>query len=201
MGAAVAFYEQHGAGLIARYEAVDSAAIFAPFADVLPGRGAAVLDAGAGTGRDAAWLAARGCVVTAAEPAAVLRAAGEARHGAAVTWCADALPQLASLEGAAFDFILVNAVWHHLAEPAREAALLRLGQLLRSGGTALISLRQGPGHEGLPVEPIDPEAEIARARAAGFALRRDVALGSQQSGNRAAGVSWRWVLLAQEGGA
>ncbi len=48
---------------------------------------------GAGSGRDAAWFAANGYSVVAAEPAAGMRRAGKALHSSPdIRWMDDALP-------------------------------------------------------------------------------------------------------------
>jgi Methyltransferase domain len=50
---------------------------------------------GAGTGRDAAWLAARGYEVVAVEPSDAMRAEAVRLHPQApIRWVADALPGL-----------------------------------------------------------------------------------------------------------
>ena len=55
-----------------------------------------MLDVGAGTGRDAAWLARLGHEVVAVEPSAAMRAEAERRHPAArIRWIDDRLPGLA----------------------------------------------------------------------------------------------------------
>lgn len=197
--AALEVYARNGAALAARYAAVDADAVFAPLVGMLPPPGR-MLDVGAGTGRDAAWFATRGFSVTAVEPTDSLRHAGEAHTGAFVTWCTDTLPQLGTLAGQRFDFILVNAVWHHLDPSERDLAIARLAALARPGGRLLISLRRGPDLPGQPVARMEPEAEIARATAAGLALvaRRDAA--SEQTENRAAGVSWSWLALQRATG-
>ncbi len=70
--------------------------VLAPVGDLLLARAGTALDIGAGTGRDAAWLARRGHRVLAVEPVAALRSAGEALHRMAnLEWLDDGLPELA----------------------------------------------------------------------------------------------------------
>jgi protein-L-isoaspartate O-methyltransferase len=54
------WYEANAAVVVPQYEAADPAALHAWLQDLLPSSPAAVLDVGAGSGRDAAWLAGGG---------------------------------------------------------------------------------------------------------------------------------------------
>lgn len=197
--AALQVYAGNGPALAARYEAVDAEAVFALLAGLLPPPGT-MLDLGAGTGRDAAWFAAHGFVVTAVEPTDSLRRIGEDRSGAAVAWISDTLPELKKLAGQRFSFVLLNAVWHHLDAAERDRAMARLAELTQVGGRVLIALRQGGNLPGQPVEHMEPDAEIARGLAAGFVLagRREPA--ALQDADRAAGVTWVWLALERTGG-
>lgn len=106
------------------------------------------LDAGAGSGRDAAALARRGWDVIALEPAAELRQLGEeATRGFAVQWLEDRLPELSGVQHLCqrFNLILVSAVWMHLPPNQRNEAFNRLTELLTPGGIIVITLRHGPG--------------------------------------------------------
>jgi SAM-dependent methyltransferase len=188
---ALAVYEGAGAALAARYDAVDADAVFAPVAVFLPPPPEDALDVGAGSGRDARWLAARGYRVTAAEPTAALREAGRAAAGEGVAWTDAALPGLPGLAGG-FGLVLVNAVWHHLDDAERNAAARRLAGLLRPGGRLLLSLRQGPDLPGQPVAPVRPADEIARAAAAGLRCLNDIPAPARGD---APGVAWHWLVL------
>ena len=68
----VAWYEANAAAVSAQYEEVSAQALHGWLLDLLPSLPAAVLDVGAGSGRDAAWLAAQGHNVVAVDPAADL---------------------------------------------------------------------------------------------------------------------------------
>jgi len=196
---ALAVYAQNIGRLAQRFEAVDSNEVFAPLADMLPDIGT-MLDVGAGTGRDAAWFAARGHVVTAVEPTEGLRHVAKNRPGAPVDWLDDALPHLARLDGRRFDLVLVNSVWHHLDAGERNAAIARLADLTTPGGRMLLSLRLGPALLGQPVERIVVGAEIHRAKAAGFALVEQRHTESVQAENRVAGVMRCWLVLDRPSG-
>nr|WP_277881245.1 class I SAM-dependent methyltransferase [Leptolyngbya sp. FACHB-321] len=113
---------------------------------LLPDRPRLVLDIGAGSGRDAAWLAAQGHTVVAVEPAVAMRAAGQQLHpDANICWLDDRLPALQHVQrlGMAFDFILVSAVWMHLPPAERTRAFRKVITLLKPGGLLAITLRHG----------------------------------------------------------
>lgn len=96
MNEAVRWYDAHAPELARQYELVSARAVHGWLLDLLPPAPALVLDVGAGSGRDAAWLAGEGHTVVAVEPSAAMRAEGERRHpAAAIRWLADALPGLA----------------------------------------------------------------------------------------------------------
>lgn len=191
--AVLAGYEADGADLAARFETIDPAGLYAPVAGFIPTTPARIADIGAGTGRDAAWLAAMGHAVVAVEPAAALREAGRALRPD-LAWIDDRLPALARLSGT-FDRLLLSGVWQHLDEAARTIAMPRLAALLAPLGMLIMSLRHGPGAPSRPVWPIDVERTIALAERAGLRLVHRAEAASVQAGNRAAGVTWTWVCL------
>ena len=108
------WYEANAEAVVPQYEAIDPAALHGWFRDLLPGAPAAVLDIGAGSGRDAAWLASLGHEVVAAEPSAAMRREAACLHAAPrIRWTDDALPELAGAvrSGLSFDAVLLSAVW------------------------------------------------------------------------------------------
>jgi SAM-dependent methyltransferase len=156
-----------GLALAERYEAVSAAELHGPVADLLPAAPARALDVGAGSGRDAAWLAELGHEVLAAEPSATFRAEGARRHAdPAITWVDDQLPDLGRVDGP-FDLILLSAVWQHVSPENRTSAFARLTGLLAPRGILLISLRLGPpdvarGMSSVSVEEVRTLAEGSR---------------------------------------
>lgn len=141
------YYARAAEALAERYESVRFETVHRDFLPLLPAAPARVADIGAGTGRDAAALAALGHDVLAVEPVAELRAVGRRLHPTPATrWHADSLPALPGIEDreGSFDLILLSAVWMHLDAPARPVAMRRLHTLLAPGGRLLLSLRHGP---------------------------------------------------------
>jgi SAM-dependent methyltransferase len=171
----VAWYEANAAAVSARYEEVSAQAVHAWLLDLLPSLPAAVLDVGAGSGRDAAWLAARGYDVVAVEPWAAMRAAAQARHPeAGIRWLADRLPGLEHTlkTGLSFDLILLSAVWMHVAPIDRTRAFRKLITLLKPGGILAITLRHGPAEDARGMRPVSvAEIEALERKHGTFVVR------------------------------
>ncbi len=120
-------YEQHASQLATQYESLAFEDLHAELIDLLPAPGTTILDVGAGSGRDAAWLASRGYHVVAVEPSNAMRAQGRTLHSSPyIHWVADSLPELTQVGrlGLTFDFILLSAVWMHVP-PASRARLAK----------------------------------------------------------------------------
>ena len=114
---------------------------------------ARILDIGAGSGRDAKYIAQaavnkhgdkNGTQVFAVEPANLLAELG-ARQTAElnVKWLTDSLPALNTItkQEVSFDLILLSAVWMHIPIGERARSIRKLANLLKPGGKLVISLR------------------------------------------------------------
>ncbi|MFI6850286.1 class I SAM-dependent methyltransferase [Kitasatospora sp. NBC_00085] len=166
-------YGEAAEQLAVQYEEVTFEEVHREVLHLFPERPSDILDIGAGTGRDAAALAARGHRVVAAEPTAELRRAGRRIHaGSAIRWVDDALPAAAVLgtAGERFDLILLCAVWMHLAEDERPLAMDTLARLLAPGGRVLLSQRHGPVPAGRRMFDVPADETVALARARGLDL-------------------------------
>ncbi|KGE04946.1 class I SAM-dependent methyltransferase [Pseudohaliea rubra] len=143
----VSYYDRNADILSERYGALAPGEVHASWAGaVLDGRAPGLAcDVGAGSGRDANWLAEKGWEVIAVEPSRGMRDRARRYRHARVSWLADCLPALAHLRslGHRFDLILVSAVWMHLPPRVRERAFRVLSDCLRPGGTLVITLRHG----------------------------------------------------------
>ena len=140
-------YAESADDLAAQYESVTFDEIYGELAALIPDAPARILDVGAGTGRDAAALAAKGHLVVAAEPTAELRAHGQRLHPSdKIIWVDDSLPLLRRVDTrqGPFDVIVLTAVWMHLDASERPEAMSRLRELLAPRGVVLMSLRHGP---------------------------------------------------------
>ena len=163
-------------------EAIDFRQLHAPIVHLLPPSPAAVLDAGAGTGRDAAALAALGHHVVAVEPTAAFLAEARALHAARnIRWISDSLPRLETLgqEEERFDFVLCHAVWQHLDPQERAEAMARVTSLLVKGGIFALGLRHGPAGAGTHYFSTSVDEAIGLANASG--LETELCLRDQPS--------------------
>ncbi len=141
-----AWYEKHARETAALYESVSAQDMLGWLQNFMPAEGARILDVGAGSGRDAAWLARQGYQVVAVEPSPAMRVeAGKHHEGLNIQWEAEQLPDLPRASGKGpYDLILLSAVWMHVAQAKRKRAFRKLVNLLGPGGTLAITLRQGP---------------------------------------------------------
>ncbi|MFD8083010.1 class I SAM-dependent methyltransferase [Kitasatospora sp. NPDC059722] len=162
-------YGAEAQALAVQYESVTFAEVHREMLHLFPAPPAAVLDVGAGTGRDAAALAALGHPVVAAEPTPELRHIGEELHrDSGVRWISDALPELPSLGAERFGLVLLTAVWMHLAPAERPPAMASLARLVAPGGRMILSLRHGPVPPGRRMFDVPPEETVAQAAANGL---------------------------------
>lgn len=189
----VSVYDGSAERMADLYESTSFEQVHVGVLDLLPEPGTAVLDVGSGSGRDAAALANRGYVVIAVEPSVGLRHQAVARHPASnVRWIDDALPKLSRLPEGQFAFILVSAVWMHLAPRDRTPATRRLAQLLAPGGHLAISIRIGPADPARSIRQVDSLALQADAREAGLMPVRSVESGDALG---RATVQWRTLVF------
>ncbi|ANL68269.1 methyltransferase domain-containing protein (plasmid) [Rhizobium phaseoli] len=193
---AVAFYERQAKDLAENYELI-------PFEDAHPvlfnelgGKPPrAILDVGAGTGRDVSWMAANGHSVIAVEPAASFRALATRLHpNSSPHWLDDRLPKLEKLTAQRFDWIVLSAVWMHVHPKDRPDALARLKSLLTPSGKIYVTLRSGPPDQAREIYPVTVEELRDISRPLGLKLQeygeREDLLGRTE-------VKWRTVVLSQ----
>ncbi|NOR63838.1 MAG: methyltransferase domain-containing protein [Rhodobacteraceae bacterium] len=178
-----------------RYDAIDPALYYAAVLAHFPQKPSQILDIGAGTGRDAAWLAGLGHEVLAVEPVAAFRV------GKALTWLDDRLPDLRKTRalGRTFDFILMNAVFQHVKPAARAAALRNIAGLLAQGGRIVLSLRHGPSAETRRAYPFKTGEVDKLAAACGLATLFQCKRRTVGAANKAAGVRWEFMVLGWAG--
>lgn len=197
----VAAYSRRAQEFVAQYETVAFEELYADVLDLMPSQPSAVLDVGAGSGRDAAWLAGRGHSVVAIEPAAGMREEAARRHTATgIQWMDDRLPGLERVHrtGMVFDLILLAAVWMHIPPADRRRAFRKLVTLLKPGGRMIVSLRHGPSDPERPMLTVN-RAEIERLAAEHGAMVSRVIKTPDRLGR--SDVSWETVVvqLADDG--
>ena len=191
-------YAQQAEALVGRYDGLSFAAVHKDVLRLIPPSPSRVLDIGAGTGRDAAALAAMGHQIVAVEPVAEFRIRAAALHPSPhIEWLDDHLPELAQLtaRGDRFDLILLSAVWMHLDEEQRQRAMPRVASLLLSAGVMVLSLRHGPVPPARRMFDVSADETIQLASKEG--LRLELRLDNQPAVLRTEGVSWTRLAFSK----
>jgi protein-L-isoaspartate O-methyltransferase len=164
-------YAEHADSLGRQYESVRFVDVHRAVLHLIPRQPGWVLDIGAGTGRDAAALAAMGHRVLAVEPTGALRARAASLHPSPrIEWVDDRLPDLSRVtrREMAFDVVLLTAVWMHLDLQQRRQAMPTVAGLLRDGGTLILSVRHGPVPVGRRMFDVSTEETIQLAGESGL---------------------------------
>ena len=139
------YYTANAEKLYHQYQSLKAERVHATWLKHLPTMPGIACDIGAGSGRDANWLAALGWEVIAVEPSEKLLTLGKEASAGKVTWLDDKLPDLGRLRtiGHRFNLILLSAVWMHLPPVLRQRAFRILSDILMPGGLIVITLRHG----------------------------------------------------------
>jgi len=198
----IAHYHQHAEHYQTQYDSIAAQDVHADWSEWLAScRPGSALDVGAGSGRDAHWLAQKGWQVTAVEPARALRERGHLLTGDRVCWVDTRLPALDGLEKptAGYDLVLLSAVWMHLEHAERSHAFLRLSELLSVTGRLIITLRFGPSDPKRPMYSVSVEELIELAHLRGLVASVLSTTNSPDQLQRT-NVSWKTVCIqvAQE---
>ena len=181
--------------LVEQYEKLTFDEVHGDRVHLFPVAPARVLDIGAGTGRDAAALAALGHSVVAVEPTAEMRDIGQRLHAsAAIDWIDDGLPDLAHVRerGETFDLVLLTAVWMHLDADQRERAMPAVASLMRPGGVMKLSLRHGPIPPGRRMFDVSADETTALAGRHGLTV---IHRSARKSLSHAADVQWDVLMF------
>ena len=176
------YYHRNARRLLAEYSAIDPDRLHATWATELPARAGRALDVGAGSGRDAYWLAKKGWGVVAVEPCEEMRNFAR-RKESGVVWIDDKLPDLASVPSHPYELILVSAVWMHLSPVEQRVALLRLQELLSHNGLLVISWRTGGDDQDRDFYPVQDSL---------FSHAKILSSDDQQGRN---GIAWKTALM------
>lgn len=194
-------YPEAAVALAARYESVSFEQAHRGVLHYLTLPPCRVADLGAGSGRDAAALAARGHDVYAVEPVAQMRNAARLLHcDAEITWLDDTLPELDTLtleaeQSGGFGLVLASAVWMHLSRAERSLALRRVTRLLRPEGRLVLTLPHGPAPRGRRVFEVDPVEIMIGAADCGLELAH---LSHVADAHGRADVSWTNLVLERD---
>lgn len=202
-------YQHNADSFFKQYESVTSEQVHAFWLPELDKRAiGTALDVGAGSGRDAKFLAAKGWRVIAVEPANSLRElAIKSEHLSdiyksqtylPIDWIADTLPNLSLIKvlNLRYDLILLSAVLMHLNQHEQQQALNNLSYLLNIGGILVMTLRVGEFSDGRIAYPIDVEKLIAHAEMQHLKLLTKSQLVTDQLGR--SNVTWQTIVLTKE---
>ncbi|MFJ1712806.1 class I SAM-dependent methyltransferase [Streptomyces sp. NPDC088260] len=184
--------------LVEQYESVSFTDVHRDVRHLFPSQPSAILDIGAGSGRDAAALADQGHVVVAAEPTAELRALGQQIHDDRdIEWVDDSLPEMRMLRsrGQRFNLILLTAVWMHLDELQRSLAMESIADMLAYEGRVVLSLRHGPVPAGRRMFNVSAHETIELARGHGLGV---VHHSEREDPHARQGVRWSCLGLQQK---
>ena len=191
-------YAENATELIERYESLSFAYKHESVFHLIPNAPARVIDIGAGTGADAAWLAKQGHSVVAVEPTGAFREHGLKCHPSAlIEWVNDSLPNLVYVAQRSHEFSLVmlTAVWTHLDEHERKVAMPVVASLLAPGGVLIMALRHGPAPIGRVMFAVSADETVALAEAQGLRGVFNAPAESRLAANRDAGVTWTRVAF------
>ena len=192
----ITYYSTNASALAKQYDSVPFESVHKDWLQVIPKEGM-VLDVGAGSGRDARYLAAKGLGVVAVEPATGIREIAQKYIVSnLIHWISDSLPELTEVFRlqTKFDLILLSAVWMHIAPSARERAFRKLSSLLKPNGKLVISLRHGGSADERTMHPVSADELAKFASQFGLTYR----LLTPEKSNDELGrvdVQWQTVLL------
>ncbi len=191
-------YALQAPSLFERYEKRASERVHAAVLRWFPAVPSRVLDIGAGTGRDAAYFAAKGQSVLAVEPVAELREGAARLHPEpSIEWLEDRLPLLTRVtaRGERFDAIMMNAVWMHFDEAERAAGMANIAALMKPGARLFMTQRHGPVPEGRRMFDVRGDETVALAALQDLRCLFHTRTGSIQPENQARKIEWTKLVF------
>jgi SAM-dependent methyltransferase len=194
-------YAENAAELIERYESLSFDQKHEEVLHLIPSVPTKAMDIGAGTGVDAAWLAAQGHQVVAVEPTEALCEYGRKHHPSPrIEWVDDALPWLQRVADRKHEFglVMLTAVWMHLDEQERRVAMPVLASLIAPNGALIMALRHGPVPSGRIMFEVSAQEAVALGEAQGLRCALNVRTDSRLAANRDAGVTWSRVAFMRD---
>ncbi|MDP5033046.1 bifunctional 2-polyprenyl-6-hydroxyphenol methylase/3-demethylubiquinol 3-O-methyltransferase UbiG [Paraglaciecola sp.] len=192
----ITYYSKQAESLSAQYDNVSFTDVHSDWLSHLPNKGR-VLDVGAGSGRDAAYLANKGLSVVAVEPAEGMRSLARiTKPHPNIHWLDDTLPELKKVFALQikFDLILLSAVWMHIAPSSREKTFRNLSALLKPNGKLVISLRHGECHDERVMYDVSVSEHAQLASKFGLSYELATAKAETDKLGRKE-VSWQTVVL------
>lgn len=190
-------YTEDAEYLIPSFESINSSELLSHVSEYIPKSGRLV-EIGAGTGRDAAWLASNELKVLAVEPVAKFRCVGKKLHTSSnIDWIDDSLPTLSKVRSLEkfYDAALLVSVWQHIKPDDIYASLENLRSILNQDAKLIMSLRLGPGSLKRKCYATSPQETVRLAEQCGFTLVASYSADSVQKSNQNAGVTWVWLVF------
>ena len=211
------YYDKHVAEISQQYLSVNFEDVHAQWLHLLPTllnkSSLAILDVGAGPGRDISYLYSQAvsCLgdatklghFIAAEPSHYLRKVGrEYTQQQSIKWIDDSLPELEITRSlkVRFDLILLSAVWMHIPVSQRSRALKNLSSLLKHDGFIVMSLKQRMTEEEQDKRAMYPvsvsEVEELSSQAG---LTCEIMIQASSDALNREGVYWETLVLIKSG--
>ena len=193
----MSYYADNADILFETYNRADSEQLHADWLNYLSKQPGLACDIGAGTGRDANWLAKRGWDVVAVEPEAAFREQAKLQSHPNVDWIDDRLPELSRLRNLnqRFNLILLSGVWMHLPQKQRQRAFSILTELLKPGGLLVISLRHSSNEEEISSRNLYPVSVVELEHFASERAMRMKAVSKRPDGLGRDSVWWETVVI------
>ncbi len=189
------FYDNNAKILFKQYESVKFESVHQDWLTIIPKSGKA-LDLGCGSGRDAAYLAAKGFEVVAVDKSVILLDLAKNVHiSKSISWFNDFLPNLPIVMqlNIRFDLVLLSAVWMHLNKEQRAISLRCISELLSSTGIVVITLRHGLFDDSRTSYPLTAEEIMMLGESEGLSSKLVTELSNDQLGRDK--VVWQTVVL------
>jgi SAM-dependent methyltransferase len=202
----VVFYHDKAQALAQLYLSLSFDDVHKPWSDYLTELNALeaprILDVGAGSGRDARYLAMltgvdnQQALVVAVEPARGLAEIGkQTTQGLNVTWLDDSLPELVHVKALQHQYhlVLLSAVWMHLTPIERQKTLSSVAALMADNGLLVITLRHGECDDARVMYPVSAAEVTELAQNYGLAVIRMTDRVQDSLGRSL--VSWQTLVL------
>jgi len=191
----IEYYNQNAEELCALYDGLNFEQVHNEWLEYIPKKGA-VLDIGAGSGRDARYFASKTLSTYAVEPAEeLLNRAKSNSKSFKVNWIQDQLPNLSCIFSLdmQYDLILLSAIWMHLTPQERKESMVSISNLLNTAGIVVMTLRYGSFSDGRISNnvSIDELQELAQSNQLKLIYHTD--LEADQLGRN--DVAWQTVVL------
>ncbi|WP_258240895.1 class I SAM-dependent methyltransferase [Pseudidiomarina homiensis] len=195
----ITYYSRNAEQLADQYDSLEFEQVHRDWLDLIPSEGMA-LDVGAGSGRDARFLACNGFNVVAVEPADQLRERAQKYDAYSpnscnpIHWLDDSLPELNQVHKlqTKFDLILLSAVWMHIPPSQRQRSFRKLSSLLKPNGKMVVSLRHGASPDERTMHPLSADELSQLAQQQGLTFR---VLDKRKDELHRPDVAWQTVLL------